>query len=345
MKRHPFHTISPEWWVVIRRLGVIVVLGTSCLAVIIWSPQLESWREQWKVRWQENLRRPRVWNLQQLTSGFTSTQPSPEPEKVTITDALLLETAQELRTEHTLSLLNQNATLKRLARLLALEAEDSQDISVPTETSDIMKRLTPSPPKNIEVILLFAPKNVPGLDVRSQLASSSALLSKNTTEIGIATRSATIEEVPGVLSVITVASRFPSEPPTVKQSTSTARPTFTGQDLWAAVQNYRKAHSLPLFEQSNELCTVASIRVNELLQLGKLDNHDGFQKRANEFFERNTGWTSINENIAAGYETAVQTVEWGWDQSLGHQALIQSREYPKACAAANSGFSVLITGK
>jgi uncharacterized protein YkwD len=111
------------------------------------------------------------------------------------------------------------------------------------------------------------------------------------------------------------------------------------------VQNYRRAQQLPLFEQSNELCTVASIRVNELLELGKLDNHDGFDARADQFFERNPGWSSINENIASGYETAVQVVEWGWDQSLGHQALIKSREYPKACAAANSGFSVLITGK
>lgn len=343
MKRLKLPHYSPEQWHLFRRLTLIGVLGAACVVTLMYSPQLSTWREQWKSRWARTLQQPGVWSLSNLSSNPSLSSAVP----IRVTDSLLLSTAQEIREEHNLDLLEENMTLKRLARLLALEAEDAQSISVPSETSEIMRRLTPAPPKNIEVILLFAPKNTLSLDLTAQLASSSALISSGTTQIGVATRSATFDNIPGILGVVTVASTFSSEPPVVQpvQPNQLRRPLFTGQDLWQAVQNYRKAHSLPTFEQSNELCTVASIRVNELLQLGRLDNHDGFQKRADEFFERNKGWTSINENIASGYDTAVQTVEWGWDQSLGHQALIQSREYPKACAAANSGFSVLVTGK
>lgn len=328
-----------------RQVLTITVLGTFCVLILGYAPQLQTWREQWKQKWSVPPRMPPVTSITDLREWLQSSTQT--PTKTVLTAQRLREVAQTLRTEHSLPLLQDNVTLQRLARLLTLEVEDTQSLSVPADTSEILSRLTPVPPKNIEIIVFFAPYSLPDLDLTTQLASSAALLSKSTTQVGIATRSGTLDRSPGVFGVVALARTFPSEPPTLQPANrnSARQPSFTGQDLWLAVQNYRKAHELPAFEQANELCTVASIRVNELLELGKLDNHDGFQKRAGEFFDRNPGWTAINENIAAGYETAVQTVEWGWDQSLGHQALIQSREYPKACAAANRGFSVLITGK
>lgn len=333
----------------VRQVIVILLFGSLCVWSILYSPQMETWREQWSERWrsaEQTLRSP-------LLSFTTNTpygklNPLDKPQLIEVTNSDLLHAVQSVRTSHELKTLSENTTLDKLARLTALEAEEQGTLDVPETTGEVLRSLTPTPPENVEIIILFVPTIGTTPNLEEQLASSSAILQKNTLYIGIATRSATIEKTNGTLAAIALSSNFSTRAPQPLIQTNTqksSRPTFTGQDLWKAVQNYRNSHSLPAFEQSNELCTVASIRVNELLELGKLDNHDGFKRRSDEFFERNPGWTSINENIAAGYQTAVQTVEWGWDQSLGHQALIQSREFPKACAAANSGFSVLVTGK
>lgn len=328
-----------------RQVATIVLLGSVCLWSILYSPQMKTWREQWHDRWQsaqKTLRSPLLSLITSVPYGILNEENRPQLVEVTNSD--LLHAAQTIRQQNEKKPLLENTTLDKLARLVALEAEEQGSLQVPENTSSILRSLTPLPPEKVEIIMLFIPTIGTPPQLEEQLASSSALLNNSILYIGIATRSAVIEDVSGTLATLAVSNSFSNRAPQ-PQSNTTTRPNFTGQDLWQAVQNYRSSHSLPAFTQSNELCTVASIRVNELLELGKLDNHDGFKRRSDEFFERNPGWTAINENIAAGYQTAVQTVEWGWDQSLGHQALIQSREYPKACAAANSGFSVLVTGK
>jgi len=252
----------------------------------------------------------------------------------------------EQRQAKGLSTLQENTTLTKTARLATLEVEDNDSLETEIDYGALLKAVSLAKPPEIESLTVF----VSGFGDFTQaigLEKSKLLTEKNFTQVGVATRLATIQQTNGTIIIITASPPFAESDasPQPQTTSGTRKPTFTGQDLWLAVQNYRRAQQLPIFEQSNELCTVASIRVNELLELGKLDNHDGFDARADQFFERNPGWTSINENIASGYETAVQVVEWGWDQSLGHQALIKSREFPKACAAANSGFSVLVTGK
>lgn len=349
MKQFWKHIKLPQFPVVptrLRQIVVIALLGSLCAWAILYSPQMDTWRQQWQERLklaQKTLQTP----LQSLTTNtpYGTLNPLEKPQLIEVHNSDILHATQTVRTNQNLKALTENTTLNKLSRLVALEAEEQNSLDVPENTAELLRSLTPSPPEKVEVIILFIPSigTVPNLE--EQLASSSAVTNKNTLYIGIATRSATLQKVNGTLAVVTVSSSFSTRAPQPQTQAQTNKPNFTGQDLWQAVQNYRSAHSLFTFEQSNELCTVASIRVNELLELGKLDNHDGFKRRSEEFFERNPGWTAINENIAAGYQTAVQTVEWGWDQSLGHQALIQSKEYPKACAAANSGFSVLITGK
>jgi uncharacterized protein YkwD len=329
-----------------RQLIVIAILGSLCAWAILYSPQMETWRQQWSVRLratEQKLRAP----LQSLTTNipYGKLNPLEKPQLIEVTNSDILHAALTVRVNNTLKPLTENTVLSKLARLTALEAEEQGTLDVPDNTATLLRSLTPTPPEKVEIIILFAPSIGVTPNLEEQLASSSGMLNKSMLYIGIATRSATFDNVSGTLAAIAVSSGFSTRAPQPQTNSGATRPTFTGQDLWKAVQNYRSAHGLFVFEQSNELCTVASIRVNELLELGKLDNHDGFKRRSDEFFERNPGWTAINENIAAGYQTAVQTVEWGWDQSLGHQALIQSKEYPKACAAANSGFSVLITGK
>jgi len=269
------------------------------------------------------------------------------PSLPTVSADEVVAAVQAERHNHDLPSAENNATLEKTARLVTLEIEDNQDINADLDYETILNAVSLTKPPEVESLTLFVSGYA---QIDQTLADSQAqvLSQSEFTQIGVATRSAKLGDQSGVIVVILSSPAFRDGTPSPSSQTKTAvqtYPTFTGQDLWQAVQNYRRAHQLPLFEQSNELCTVASIRLNELLELGKLDNHDGFGPRADAFFEKNKGWTNINENLASGYETAVQTVEWGWDQSLGHQALIQSREYPKACAAANRGFAVLITGK
>lgn len=276
-----------------------------------------------------------------LSNILPSPQPTPPPPTVEAIGAAI----KLIREERELPAMAENVTLQKLARLLALEIEDQGVLAQPESADDVLRTLTPNPPRRLETLLWFVP-DATAFDAYTQLSSASSVLDSRLRSFGAASRQAQVEGQEGWIVIVTLSSSFSStvaSPP--PQAPSGSRPTFTGQDLWAAVQNYRQAHNLPLFSLSTELCTVASIRVNQLLELGKLDNHAGFQPLADQFFKDNTGWSAINENIAAGYQTAVQTVEWGWDQSLGHQALIQSREFPKACAAANSGFSVLVTGR
>ncbi|MCD8485120.1 CAP domain-containing protein [Candidatus Woesebacteria bacterium] len=273
---------------------------------------------------------------------------SPAAEPTPSITAVEVETVMaHLRAENNVATPSANQALEKFARLLTLEIEDQNSLQL-ENTNRILESLTTTPPEKVEILSLFAPLSG-NFDLKTELAEDEVFANKNLTEFGIATRSASLGSTSGTIVSLVLSTPFtdtvsPQTAQTQSQAPVQARPTYTGEDLWAAVQAYRRAHSLPEFQQSNELCTVASIRLNEQLELGRLDNHDGFDARADQFFADHPSWTNINENLAAGYSTAVQAVEWGWDQSLGHKALIQSREYPYACTAANHGFAVLITG-
>src|SRR3989344_3884700 len=52
--------------------------------------------------------------------------------------------------------------------------------------------------------------------------------------------------------------------------------TWGGPDLWNAVNKRRVELGVNPLNTRSELCTIASIRLNELLDLGKLDGHEGF---------------------------------------------------------------------
>lgn len=295
----------------------------------------------WKSTMDELRSRLLSWAQRQtpiITQMLPQPSPTPSPPRTDEVAAAI----QRIRTENDLHTFEENIILQKLARLLTLEAEDSGSLSQSENTGDILRTLSPTTPRSLESAIFFIPVGS-SFDPYAELQNNSAVLESDYRHFGVATRSAQFEGEAGTMLAISFSTPF--QRAVAPAPKTAAKPTFTGQDLWQAVQNYRKAHLLPEFQMSSELCTVASIRVNELLELGKLDNHEGFQPQSDAFFERHPQWTAINENLAAGYPSAVQTVEWGWDQSLGHQALIKSRDFPYACTAANSGFSVLITGK
>lgn len=257
----------------------------------------------------------------------------------------------DLRRRYEVPILEQTDGLERVARLVAVDLVDRQSLVGSDVASEWLELLGTTAPEQLQTLAFFWPDQNHAQLWEDAIATPESILQPDLRFVGIATRSATFQKTKGVLAVWLLSPALPKQVlatvPISNESQpqeSVTVPTYTGAELWEAVQLYRRAHDLPEFQQANELCTVASIRLNELLELGKLDNHEGFRPRADQFFIDHPEWNHINENLALGYQTAVATVEWGWDQSLGHRALIQSREHPYACTAANRGFAVLITG-
>ena len=121
-------------------------------------------------------------------------------------------------------------------------------------------------------------------------------------------------------------------------------PKWGGPDLWKAVNDKRKMYGVNELNQRDELCTIASIRLNELLDLGTLDGHVGFSKLKDEredlkwVFEK---YSVIAEFLAVGGNTPEGTVAL-WDETLGHKKILTGGEYVWGCIYAQNTFSVAI---
>lgn len=61
---------------------------------------------------------------------------------------------------------------------------------------------------------------------------------------------------------------------------TTPRPSWGGPQLWEAVNKRRIELGVNPLQLKDEICTIASIRLNQILDLGKLDGHEGFSKNA-----------------------------------------------------------------
>lgn len=121
-------------------------------------------------------------------------------------------------------------------------------------------------------------------------------------------------------------------------------PTFnyTGEDLFAEVNRYRRENNLGELAKDYHLCYLASFRLNQLLEIGKLDNHKGFDDfNPAEKFK----YEIVGENLAQGYTTASDTVFKGWAGSPGHHMLLTDARLTLGCTAANRGIAVLIAGR
>ena len=157
--------------------------------------------------------------------------------------------------------------------------------------------------------------------------------------VGISQKDDTIDSISGLVFVLIFA--HPQKRTTPIQTTSSPS-YYTGVELWQEIQKYRLEHGVPQFKQDTTLCTIASIRVNQLLELDRLDDHEGFTPLVEKFRDSNQlTHHNVAENILSGYLTASEAVD-GWDSSLGHRSLMQDGSYVYACAAANYGFGVLI---
>lgn len=136
---------------------------------------------------------------------------------------------------------------------------------------------------------------------------------------------------------------------------STSRPIATkapapkpvawgGPDLWTAVNKRRVELGVNQLSQRDEICTIASIRLNQLLELGRLDGHEGFstlpEKRPDLkwIYEKYT----LTEFLVQGASSAQDAVNL-WENTLGHKKLLTGGEYVWGCIYAQNSYGVAIT--
>ncbi len=277
---------------------------------------------------------------QTLTDQFLS-KLQLKPILTTTPNLDLLTPLNELRQKNQLKSLESNSKLDQVARLATLSLADD----LKNENSINLKQLAAVANYPYSTIAYLAAINpLPLVRPPTDLWINDPpkeLLDPDFTQIGTHQFRTTIENQDQLITIVILATPAISSPTQTYTSPKTLN-YYTGVELWTEIQKYRVEHGVPQFRQDNTLCTIASIRVNQLLELGKLDNHDGFTPLVKRFREEGKlTHTNIAENILSGYPTAKEAVS-AWDSSLGHQALMRDGSYVFACAAANQGFAVLI---
>ncbi len=118
----------------------------------------------------------------------------------------------------------------------------------------------------------------------------------------------------------------------------------TNDELFVAMNTYRKGHGIGEISRSDTLCTIAQKRADEQQALGTIDGHEGFAKYAQDQRE----FSYLTEVLfgGAGPQTGVHIVEYGWDQSLtGHKEAIQDRSMSHGCGGVAGHFAAFIFGK
>ena len=120
--------------------------------------------------------------------------------------------------------------------------------------------------------------------------------------------------------------------------------SWGGPDLWQEVNKKRQEYGVNPLSIREELCTIASIRLNELIELGKLDGHEGFTNMSQRrpdlkwIFDK---YGALAEFLAVGGKTPQETVSL-WDNTLGHRQLLSGGEYVWGCIYSQNTFAVAI---
>lgn len=115
----------------------------------------------------------------------------------------------------------------------------------------------------------------------------------------------------------------------------------TTDELFDAMNSYRRAHNVQAITKNDLLCSIARNRANEQLARGDLDNHAGFDKYAQDQEE----FYRMGEVLFGGVQPqyGVHIVEYGWDRSLtGHKEAIQNPTWNHGCGGIAGYFAVFI---
>lgn len=118
---------------------------------------------------------------------------------------------------------------------------------------------------------------------------------------------------------------------------------YSGPELWQAVNSARVEHGVAPLQSLDVFCTIAAIRLNQILELGRLDNHEGFAPTVERYREGYNLPTNVAEFLVSGWPTPGEAVA-DWLNSLGHSRLITGGEFVWGCTYARGGFGVAIAG-
>ncbi|MFC1649348.1 CAP domain-containing protein [Patescibacteria group bacterium] len=118
-----------------------------------------------------------------------------------------------------------------------------------------------------------------------------------------------------------------------------------GPQLWEYVNRRRVELGSGDLELDEQLCTIASLRLNELIRDGELDAHEGFntlRQRRPDLEPILDSYPNMSEFLAQGGETPQETLEL-WEGTLGHRAVVTNPEYEFGCIYSQNTFAVAIT--
>jgi len=116
-----------------------------------------------------------------------------------------------------------------------------------------------------------------------------------------------------------------------------------GPQLWDAVNKRRVQLGVNPLSIKDEICTIASIRLNQMLELGKLDGHVGFSNMPTD--RPDLKWIfdkyNLSEFLVSGATSPQDAVDL-WENTLGHKELLSGGQYVWGCIYAQNGFGVAI---
>lgn len=240
------------------------------------------------------------------------------------------------REEKSLSKLKINNKLNQAALVrLSLTLADDYEGSRSGITREVAVKNTGYYAKTVGnlVLLDFFKRNDPVEDWIEESIPAETLYLKDFSEIGIA-----IQNLTDRVNVYVIL----AQPQKLIPTKTTSK--WGGPELWETVNKRRVERGVNPLNRKDELCTIASIRLNQLLDLGKLDGHAGFDPVLNRTDLKWIGEKyNVSEYLAHGYETALETVN-GWENTLGHKSLLTGGEFVWGCIYAQNTFAVAITG-
>jgi len=140
--------------------------------------------------------------------------------------------------------------------------------------------------------------------------------------------------------VVTIA---PSATPKSVVAKTQQKITWGGPQLWDAVNKRRVQLGVNPMQVKDEVCTIASIRLNQTLDLGNLDGHKGFSEMPKDrpdlkwIFEK----YNLSEFLVSGATSPEEAVNL-WENTLGHKELMSGGQYVWGCIYAQDGYGVAI---
>lgn len=114
----------------------------------------------------------------------------------------------------------------------------------------------------------------------------------------------------------------------------------TRQELFDAVNSYRRSHGLNTLTSNTTICDIAQKRAQEQLDNGALDNHAGFAK----YGESQNEFSHLGEVLYGGQPlSGVHIVEFGWDRSLtGHREALQNPSWQIGCGGIAGYYAAFV---